>query len=75
MGYAIMQGPCWVCKVIFAFNPLRVPSIRDGQGEKQPVCRRCIERANLKRRRLGLPPHEIHPSAYSPIDESEMPGS
>lgn len=72
MGYAIAQGPCWACHKVFDFNPLRVPSLWDEQGVKQPICRRCIERANITRRRLGLPPHEIHPDAYTLIDEAEL---
>ena len=46
MGFAFMTGNCWVCRKLFSFNPVRVPSIRDGSGVRQPICRECIEMAN-----------------------------
>lgn len=73
MGYAIAQGACWVCGRIFAFNPLRVPSMRQEDGRREPICRSCMEKVNATRARKGLPPHPILPDAYSPIDENELP--
>jgi len=54
-----------------SFNPLRVPSILI-EGEKEPVCRVCIEQANPERIKNGLPPIEIHPEAYEPCNENEL---
>lgn len=71
MGYALAFGPCVCCKVTFGFNPMRVPSIRVN-GQREPVCRGCVERANPLRIEKGLPPIEIHPEAYEACHESEL---
>lgn len=71
MGYALCMAPCFGCKQVFSFNPLRVPSIRHNDV-RQPICRTCIELANPKRIANGLPPIEILPDAYDPIDEREL---
>lgn len=42
MGYAFMMGQCFSCRQVFTFNPVRVPSVRDKNGEKQPICKDCI---------------------------------
>jgi hypothetical protein len=71
MGYALVFGSCISCMRTFGFNPLRVPSIRVN-GEKEPVCRECIERANPLRKKNGLPEFTIHPEAYEPVNENEL---
>jgi hypothetical protein len=48
---------------VFSYNPERVPSIRV-KGEKQAVCRTCIEIANPGRVAKGLPPIVPLPGAY-----------
>jgi hypothetical protein len=73
MGYAFMTAPCFVCKVIFCFNPIRVPSVRDSNNVRQGVCRNCVEAANVKRKELGLEPFPILDGAYEACDESELP--
>lgn len=67
MGWVMAIAPCWVCRMPFPFNPLRVPSY---QGE--PICRDCVEQANALRRERGLQPHDILPDAYEPIPETEL---
>ena len=71
MGYALAFGTCFGCKKTFGFNPLRVPSI-NVNGNKEPVCRECIERANPMRKKNGLPEVDIHPEAYEPINEHDL---
>jgi len=71
MGYALGMGTCIACKNVFAFNPLRVPSVRV-KGVTEPVCRRCIELANPQRRAMGLKEFTIQPDAYDPVDENEL---
>jgi hypothetical protein len=68
---------CFGCKQPFTFNPELVPSLRinaegqpDPNGEKVPICRTCIERANVTRAKAGLPPHTILPGAYEPQEEA-----
>lgn len=73
MGYALMTAPCFTCKTLFCFNPIRVPSVRDGDGVRQPICKDCIDAANAKRKQIGLEPFPIMDGAYEACDESELP--
>ncbi len=72
MGYALVVSSCYTCRAVISFNPHRVPSVRDGEGVRQPVCRKCIEKANPIRKEKGLPEITIHPDAYEPISEYEL---
>ena len=72
MGYVFMVAGCYACGRIFSFNPMKVPSIRDRNGVRQPVCRRCMEIANEKRKEKGLEPFSIADGAYEPCDEREV---
>lgn len=63
-GYMVCIGHCWSCSAIFAFDPERVPSIRDAEGIRQAICQRCIERANELRRSNGNPLIVPLPGAY-----------
>jgi len=71
MGYAFCTGPCFGCQRIFNYNPVRVPSIRY-QGQRQPICRECVERANPMRVANGLPLIVPAHDAYDACDESEL---
>jgi hypothetical protein len=80
MGYAFVMGPCWSCGVVFTYNPLHVPSVLvnsqgfiDPAGRREPICQNCMTLANEKRKAAGMPPHAIHPEAYEPVDEAELP--
>jgi hypothetical protein len=68
MGFMIAIGRCVACGNTFAFNPNKVPSIRIN-GEKEPICRPCIERANALKREKGIPEFEIPKDAYAPEPE------
>ena len=72
MGYALAVGTCYACGGTFSFNPVRVPSTRDKNGEKQPVCRGCMTKANEKRKTMGLEPFVILDDAYEFCDENEI---
>ena len=72
MGFAIVFGQCFSCGNPFGFNPHKVPSVRDGDGIRQPVCEMCVKAANSVRKKNGLPSIEIEPDAYEPIDEVEL---
>jgi hypothetical protein len=61
MGYMFAVGSCLACKSMMTFNPEKVPSLK---GE--PICKNCMERANIKRKEMGMEPHFIHPDAYAP---------
>ena len=72
MGYAIVFSACCSCGEVFGYNPHSVPSARDTQGVRQPICRPCVEKANPIRKAKGLPEITILPDAYEPISEYEL---
>jgi hypothetical protein len=71
MGYALCTGFCIGCNRVFSFNPMRVPSIRI-KGNREPVCRDCVDRANVVRAANGLRLIVPAPDAYDACDESEL---
>jgi len=72
MGYAFMLGNCFVCGHRFSFNPMRVPSFKDSQAVRQPVCLACITAVNVLRTNNGLDAFVIPAEAYEPCDETEL---
>ena len=72
MGYALVIGSCYTCGRTFSFNPVRVPSIRDDKGVRQPVCKSCIDRANPQRIANGLPPITYSEDAYTFCEEGKL---
>ena len=69
MGWMFVIGCCYACGKPMTFNADHVPSIPADQtttGQKEPVCRECIERANPIRKANGLMEIPIHPDAYEP---------
>lgn len=71
MGYMLCQSACFGCGCLFSYNPDLVPSIRvnaqgqqDPAGEREPICRNCVDRANPKRLANGLEPIRVPPGAY-----------
>jgi len=68
MGAYVLWATCYTCKGIFWCNPHRVPSININ-GEREPICRTCVERANPRRVANGLDPIQVLPGAYEPVDE------
>jgi hypothetical protein len=71
MGVIQALAACYGCKRLFYFHPHRVPSVRV-DGERQPICRACVERVNPRRIANGLDPIVVLPGAYDPADESEL---
>jgi hypothetical protein len=63
MGYMIVMGCCYACGQLMTFNAERVPSVVV-DGQREPLCRNCIERANPQRVANGLPPIVIMSGAY-----------
>jgi hypothetical protein len=72
MGFALMHSHCLGCGRVFSYNPRHVPSIRV-EGVREPICEDCVDQANPQRIANGLKPIEVHPDAYNPIDERELP--
>ena len=58
-------GICAVCERLFRFEPHRVPLVI-ALGERRPVCRGCMRRANRDRAQRGLPLLTIPAGAYEP---------
>lgn len=71
MGYVFVMGACIGCGRLFSFNPHAVPSIPI-KGVREPVCRACVERANLIRKANGLDLIVIRPDAYEPVEENAL---
>jgi len=66
-----LLAQCISCKQLFLCNAALVPSIRvndqgvpDPHGEREPVCKACIDMANRFRQQQGLAPFRYHPDAY-----------
>lgn len=68
-GYAICLGACCACGRVMQFNPVLVPSLRV-DGEKRPVCRRCVEKWKSMHPDVHF---EIPEGAYEPVEEGELP--
>ena len=70
MGYMFIVGSCILCHETFTFNPNKVPSYRaKDTGEKEPICRWCMDRVNELRIQKGLKPFTILEGAYDPEPE------
>jgi Fe-S-cluster-containing dehydrogenase component len=70
-GFVVLMSPCIGCGNPFSYNPHRVPSVRI-DGERQPVCRSCVDRVNPRREANGLDPIVIQPGAYDAMPEEEL---
>lgn len=55
---------CHGCKLLFTFNPDRVPIVQFEDGHQGPVCKPCLERSNEVLARQGLPLLYFLPGAY-----------
>jgi hypothetical protein len=61
----LAYSPCFGCHRMFAYNPVRVPSIRPAPDmDAEPICMACIERVNPVRIAMGLEKIEPLPGAY-----------
>jgi hypothetical protein len=72
MGYAFVFSACIGCGHVFGYNPHKVPSCSAVTGEREPICRVCVERVNPQRIKNGLLPIRPLPGAYEPIEEGEL---
>lgn len=64
-GWMFVLGDCYECGRPFTFNAEHVPSVVV-DGQREPFCRECVERANPVRIANGLEPIVPHPDAYEP---------
>lgn len=56
---------CVCCTRLFTFNPNLVPSVSIN-GKREPICRDCVEAANLTRVAQGSQPIAVLEGAYEP---------
>jgi hypothetical protein len=71
-GYVFAMSPCLCCGRVFSYNPHKVPSSSAVTGEREPVCRPCMEAGNRMRVERGMAPHPIHPEAYEALPAEEL---
>jgi len=78
-GFYTVTGVCFGCERIFSFHPHKVPSIRikdgkpDPAGDRQPICKECIDRINPIRKKNGLPEIIYASDAYDAVlEEGEI---
>ena len=71
MGYVMVAALCCSCGQLVIFNPNKVPSVRI-RGEKQPLCKKCVDLVNEKRKLIKMPLFKIDPEAYEPANEDEI---
>jgi hypothetical protein len=69
MGYMMAYSACIGCGKLFGYNPHSVPSSSAVTGEREPICRTCVERINPLRIARHLPPIVPAPDAYEPAEE------
>jgi len=62
-GYVMAIGPCFSCGRIFGFSVERVPSLVV-DGTREPICRDCVDTANILRAKTGMPEIVPLPGAY-----------
>ena len=77
MAYAFVMFSCVACGGMDVGNPHKVPSIRvsrgpdgrlrpDDDGDREPLCRRCVLEANQRAVARGEEPFVIPDGAYEP---------
>lgn len=71
MGYVYCMSACMNCGIPFMYHPNKVPSIRVN-GSREPVCKVCIDRANVIRAEQGNPLLEYLPDAYEACPEEDL---
>lgn len=71
-GYILAHSACLTCGRVFSYNPHRVPSSAAVTGEREPICKPCIDKINATRIERGDAPFPIHPAAYEPLPETEL---
>jgi len=67
MGFISCVGSCVACGKMMTFHPNKVPSLK---GE--PICKDCVDKANVRRLANGLPPITYSSDAYEGADENEI---
>jgi len=72
MAYMSLLSACYLCRRLFFYNPVRVPSVVV-DGRREPLCEPCVTSVNAERARRGLAEWTIYPDSYDAVDEQEVP--
>lgn len=70
-GFVFAMSPCVGCGLPFAYNPHKVPSLMLN-GQREPICLDCVQRANPERLKNGLAPIVPQDGAYESMPEEEL---
>lgn len=65
MAWMFLTANCAACGKVFTCNPDLVP-VAVVDGERLPICKECVEKANPIREEKGLPPIQVYPDSYEP---------
>lgn len=71
-GFVLCTGQCIVCRGVFSYNPVRVPSTTVVTGKREPICQPCIRMLNSERQKRGLEAWPVAPDAYDACAEEEL---
>lgn len=75
MPYEFALADCFICGCKFDCNPDLVPCVMVA-GRQQPLCRRCIDLTNIRRRAAGLAMVIVPEGAYiRPDSDAHRPGA
>jgi hypothetical protein len=70
MTYMFLLASCLRCGKTFGSNPELVPTVRDANNVKQPICGSCVSDIQALQRNMNVPvwPSPM-PGAYEPVEQ------
>lgn len=72
MGYVSVIMPCAACGKVINCNPNHVPSIKDDNDKRVPICFDCATELNRIYVKAGKDAVPIHPDAYTAESEDKV---
>ncbi len=72
MGYVMIVMPCASCGRTISCNPNHVPSIKNDNDKKVPLCFDCATELNRLFEKAGKESVPIHSEAYNAEDENRL---
>ena len=71
--FVFALASCAACGVGISFDPHRVPSLRDSNNVKRPICLRCFHEWNrIHRTDKGLEPVPLPEGAYMGLGAGDV---
>lgn len=68
MSYMFVMGACFRCNKIITFNPNKVPSVKDENAVKQPICASCVKEIQDIQKEMGV---EVWPDPLAEAYDAE----